>query len=469
MQKLLLFLVIWTLWVVFPTGSIEAKAETYTINPTSDTYNHKFESYPTYNSHTKHYYLLRSYLEQLEKINGGTLIIEKGTYTVSNVLFVPSNVTVKLEDGAKLVNSDKTGTSELDADKSLFHLIRPSLGKEEGVYGKHEGEKNISFIGAGTATMDLNFDKDAIAIIAGHNKNLKIENIHFTNMYSGHFIEIDATQNAVISNNKFTNSKASPTEIKEAINIDTPDKLTNGWSSAWSKFDKTPNNNMLIENNVFYDLDRAIGTHKYSGGKYHENIVIRNNKIEKMRQDAIRVMNWRNSTIEYNIIKNVDPGEYNSNRGIMASGALNPTFQNNVFIDLPRAIQFIAWKNDDSGSEYDITYNKLTENNKEVLSTNIVFNSEEDFIRINPKFKKYDAAHTDFIPLKTTLPPALPKVSTLTPKIWSLIEQNNDDNGSNNSSTFYEDLFTAESLPISFQNYRSIYELNMPNKLEKFK
>ncbi|MER2263391.1 MAG: right-handed parallel beta-helix repeat-containing protein, partial [Psychrobacillus sp.] len=249
MQKLLLFLVIWTLWVVFPTGSIEAKAETYTINPTSDTYNHKFESYPTYNSHTKHYYLLRSYLEQLEKINGGTLIIEKGTYTVSNVLFVPSNVTVKLEDGAKLVNSDKTGTSELDADKSLFHLIRPSLGKEEGVYGKHEGEKNISFIGAGTATMDLNFDKDAIAIIAGHNKNLKIENIHFTNMYSGHFIEIDATQNAVISNNKFTNSKASPTEIKEAINIDTPDKLTNGWSSAWSKFDKTPNNNMLIENN----------------------------------------------------------------------------------------------------------------------------------------------------------------------------------------------------------------------------
>lgn len=48
-----------------------------------------------------------------------------------------------------------------------------------------------------------------------------------------------------------------------------------------------------------------------------------------MRQDAIRVMNWSNATIENNHFENVDPGDYNSNRGIMASGALNPTFQNN--------------------------------------------------------------------------------------------------------------------------------------------
>lgn len=219
-------------------------------------------------------------------------------------------------------------------------------------------------------------------------------------MYSGHFIEIDATKDAIIANNKFMNSKASSTRIKEAINIDTPDNLTNGWNSEWSKFDKTTNTNITIENNFFYDLDRAIGTHKYSGGKYHEQIIIRNNKIEKMREDAIRVLNWSNSTIANNIFNIIDPGKHNANRGILASGAINPAFQHNVFENMPRPIQFTAWKNSDSGSEYKVTYNELSDENKEVLSTNTVINSEEDFVRINPKFKKYDKEHTEFIPVK---------------------------------------------------------------------
>ncbi|MCG5104711.1 right-handed parallel beta-helix repeat-containing protein [Oceanobacillus alkalisoli] len=401
MQKVLLILSLLTLWIILPTQAVETKAETYTISPSSDPFNENFMNDSTYNKKTKHYYLLRSYLEQLEETDGGALILEKGTYLISNVLFVPSNVTIKLENGVKIVNGNDTGIANVEADQSIFQLIRPSRGKKEGVYGEYGGEKNISIIGYGSATIDLNFEKDAIAIIAGHNQNIRIENIHFQNMYSGHFIEIDATKNAVITNNKFINSKQSPTEIKEAINIDTPDKLTQGWSSKWSTFDKTPNSNLTIEDNLFYNLDRAIGTHKYSGGKYHEQIIIRDNKIEKMRQDAIRVLNWRNSTIENNLVKNVEPGENNANRGIMASGAINPTFQHNVFENIPRPMQFIAWKNSDPGSEYAITYNELSEENKFALATNTIVNDEEDFIRINPKYKKYDKEHTEFIPIKT--------------------------------------------------------------------
>ena len=269
------------------------------------------------------------------------------------------------------------------------------------IYGEYEGEKNISIIGSGTATIDLDFQKDAIAIIAGHTQNIKIENINFKNMYSGHFIEIDATKDAVIANNTFMNSKPSPTKIKEAINIDTPDKLTNGWSSKWSKFDKTPNSNITIENNVFYELDRAIGTHKYSGGKYHDRIIIRNNKIEKMREDAIRVLNWSNATIENNLFKNVAPGKSNANRGILASGAINPTFQNNLFEEIPRAMQFIAWKNSESGSEYDVTYNELSEENKAALTTNCIIHNVENFIRINPISIKVDNENSEFIPVNT--------------------------------------------------------------------
>ncbi|MDI7743619.1 right-handed parallel beta-helix repeat-containing protein [Lysinibacillus fusiformis] len=416
MQKIILGLAALTLWMIYPANSMEANTETYTITPSSETYNCNYMSYPTYNRFTKHYYLFRSYLEQLEASGGGTLVLEKGTYTVSNVLFVPSNVTIILKDGAKIIKGHETGTSEFDADKSIFQFIRPSLGKEEGIYGEYNGEKNISIIGFGKATIDLNFEKDGIAIIAGHNQNISIENITFQNMYSGHFIEMDATKDAVITNNRFIHSKPSSSRIKEAINIDTPDKRTNGWSSKWSTFDKTPNSNISIENNVFHDLDRAIGTHKYSSGKYHDHIHISNNKIEKMRQDAIRLLNWRNATIENNIFKNVAPGKNKANRGILASGAINPTIQFNIFEDIPRAMQFIVWKNSHSGSEYDATYNELSEENKEALSTNTVINYWEDFIRINPKYKKYDKKHTEFIPVRTVQSPIFPQEGASYPK-----------------------------------------------------
>ncbi|MBD7946041.1 right-handed parallel beta-helix repeat-containing protein [Psychrobacillus sp. FSL K6-2684] len=458
MKKLLLILVVWSLWAIYPSNSIEAKAETYTISPNSETYNRNLMNDSNYNNDTKHYYLLRTYLERLEETGGGTLELEKGTYIVSNVLFVPSNTTIKLKDGAKIMNGSETGKSKLNADHSLFHFIRPSLGKKEGVYGGYDGEKNISIIGAGSATIDLNFEKDAIAIIAGHNQNIRIENINFQNMYSGHFIEIDATKDAVITNNKFMNSIPSTTEIKEAINIDTPDKLTNGWSSVWSKFDKTPNSNMKIENNIFYGLDRAIGTHKYSGGKYHDKIIIRNNKIEKMRQDAIRVLNWSNATIENNMFKNVAPGKYNANRGIIASGALNPTFQSNVFIDIPRAMQFTAWKNSDSGSEYDITYNELSEDNKEALSTNTIINYVEDFIRINPTFKKFDQEHTEFIPLKTVQSPSSLNRYPGSSKALNIRGQNNYEERLESTFGSNEDLSNSKLLNLHLQNYLRMYQ-----------
>lgn len=385
-----------------PFNQVEAKGSpTYTISPNSNTYDGKFLNYSTLNTKTKHYYLIRSYLERLEETGGGTLVLNKGTYTVTNTLYVPSNVTIKLKNGAKIIKGKDSGTNQFGASKSIFQFVRPSLSGKSGVYGGYSGEKNISIIGEGQATIDLNHDKDALAVVAGHNQNIKIENIDFRNMYSGHFIEIDATKDAVIRNNTFMNSKASSGLNKEAINIDTPDKSTLGWSQKWSTFDKTPNKHMIIENNHFYNLDRAIGTHKYSSEKYHDEMIIRNNTIEKMRSDAIRVMNWSNSIIENNTIRNVHPSSANNNRGILVSGAINPTFKNNIFIDMPRAMQFMVWKNSGGGSEYPITYNELSSKNIDDLKTNTIIGYEEDFIRINHEYNKFDREHTDYVPIKT--------------------------------------------------------------------
>jgi len=382
-----------------PVPAFAAKP-TYTVSPTSKTYKKKLMNYSTYNRYTKHYYLLRTYLEQLEKSGGGTLVLKKGTYTISNTLFVPSNVTIKLLNGATIVKGNKTGTSRFKASSSIFQLIRPSKAMKKGVYGSYKGERNISFIGQGRAIMDLKYAPDNIAIIAGHNKNIRIEGIRFQNMKSGHFIEMDATDTAKIRTNQFTGSKPSTKQNKEAINLDTPDRATRGWSQKWSKFDRTPNKKVTIENNSFYNLDRAIGTHKYSEAKYHDQIIIRNNKIDKMRQDAIRVMNWSNTIIENNLIKNIEAGPNHDRRAILASGTINPMFLNNMIENTPRPIQFIPWKNSGPGEGYKVIYNKLSQANKSALKTNTITRYKERFVRINRSYNKFDQATTEKINIR---------------------------------------------------------------------
>ncbi|CAM3955075.1 right-handed parallel beta-helix repeat-containing protein [Mesobacillus thioparans] len=367
----------------------EASSKTYTITAKSKPYKGNMMNYSTYNKYTKQYYLIRSYLERLEKTGGGKLVLKKGTYTIPTTLYVPSNVTIVLKNGVKIVKGNKTGSGKIKTTNTIFQLIRPSHAPKKGIKGGYKGEKNITFIGEGKAVIDLKYSKDTIAIVAGHNKNVKVENITFQNMNSGHFIEVDATDKMVIKNNKFLNSKPSPGKNKEAVNLDTPDKVTKGWGHAWSKYDKTPNRDIFIETNSFKNLDRAIGTHKYSEGKYHDKVIIRYNNIEKTRQDAIRVMNWSNAVIEHNVIKNV-AGRAGTYRGIFASGAINPEFRHNTIENASRPIVFMPWKNIGTGSSYKTTYNQISDQNIESLKTNSVKDVNEDFIRINYEYNVFD-------------------------------------------------------------------------------
>ena len=52
-----------------------AKKPVYTITPQSKPYKNNFTKLSTYNKNTKQYFVIRSYLEQLEKKGGGTLLL----------------------------------------------------------------------------------------------------------------------------------------------------------------------------------------------------------------------------------------------------------------------------------------------------------------------------------------------------------------------------------------------------------
>lgn len=370
-------------------GLYDASVKDFVINPKTEPFLNMFKSYDTYTSKTKQYYVIRSYLEHLENIGGGTLTLEKGTYNITNSLYVPSNVTITLKDGVIIKKADDTGVKDFPFATPLFILAAPSKSKIENAYGGYEGEKNIKIIGEGNATIDLNYVLDALGIVLGHNQNVLISGINFKNMRSGHFIELDASKNVVIENNSFKNHKASSIGIKEAINVDTPDATTGGFNHIWSNHDCTPNKDIYIRNNIFDNLERAIGTHKYSGGKYHDNVNIIDNVISNTTSDAIRIINWSKPIIKGNKISKVGNGN-DDKRAVYVSGVIRPVVTENIFEDVDKPIQISPWKNNGEGSQYDITYNDVTYEDFKLMQDNTLIRVKENFIRYNKTYNVFD-------------------------------------------------------------------------------
>jgi hypothetical protein len=393
-KKLLLLVLLMVAALFLPQDVSIANAKVnnqknYLVTPDTTPLNTKYIYYGSYNGYTRNYYMLRSYLEQLEEDGGGTLTLSPGTYTISNTLYVPSNVTISFQDGVYIKKQKTTGIEGFRSSKCIFTLAAPSKSNVKGAYSGYNGETNIKLLGTGKVVFDLDFDLDCLAVTLGHNTNVSISGITFQNMRSGHFIEMDASRNVMIDNNTFIHHKASSSGIKEAINIDTPDVNTNGFHVIWTSYDCTPDKDVIIRNNHFEDLERAIGTHKYSQNKYHENIHILYNEITNTNNDAIRILNWKNPIIRGNTIQMVAGGKGSNKRAILASGVLNPIITDNKFMYTPRPIQIFPWKNTGSGKNYDVTYNDITWNNITLMLKNTLVNVDEKYIRISSKYNEY--------------------------------------------------------------------------------
>jgi len=349
---------------------------------------------PRYNDKTKDWFLLGSYLDALEQLGGGTLVLQAGTYDLATALGVPSNTTIVMQNGATLRKTNNTD-GKMDVQKSLLHFVAPSLMGSSKTVGGYNGSHDVVIRGEGEATLDLQDYKDGIGLLLGHNNNVRVEGLIFRNMFSGHFIELNATNNATITRNSFLDSKPSPSGDKEAINVDTPDASTKGFNAGWAIQDRTPTANAVIDGNYFRNLDRAVGTHKYSGvtegdwlaGRFHANIQVANNVMTDMRSDPISVMNWRLSTITNNTI---DGAECDKCRGVLVRGADDLTIRNNTFRNMPRPVQIMPWVNRNSGDTYKPIFNRLTDLNIADMAQNVIgVGVQESFIRINIAFGEF--------------------------------------------------------------------------------
>ncbi|MBR1763557.1 MAG: Ig-like domain-containing protein [Eubacterium sp.] len=324
----------------------------FTISPSTIPLSGIYTNYGTYNSDTKHYYTIRTYLEKLEKLGGGTLTLSAGTYNVCTSVYIPSNVKIVLKDGVVINNTTKTGSSNFSPSGSLFMFIEPSKATVSGAHSAYNGVHDSSVVGNGNVTIDLKNSpsgKNASAFVLCHNKNITISGIHFTNLKQhGHFIELDASDNVIVSKCSFSNSQKKNDNPKadECINLDLPDKKTGGFTQVWTSYDKTPNQNITITDCTFTNVQQGVGSHQYTPDKYHTNIKILNNTFTNVVSFGISIYNWKGATISNNTLNGIGrdtEGGFYTNLGynivdqkkthaIRGAGAYNIKMDNNVFM-----------------------------------------------------------------------------------------------------------------------------------------
>ena len=238
---------------------------------------------------------------------------------------------------------------------------------------KYNGESNIHFESDGTTVFDMkNKNKGStmsVCAVMANNSNVSFKGITFQNIKMGHLVEMDGCKNVTFDNCAFKNMADNKYHNKEAINLDTNDKTTGGFSQKWSKPDKTSNKNITIKNSKFENLVRAVGTHRYSAGKYHTKIKFINNKVKKVKT-PLGMINWKNATVKNNEFSNAKANKrYNYN--FLAAGVRNLTFTKNVLKKCKGKEVFKYYaKYQTAQKEYKATKSKLTKKNIKALKDN---------------------------------------------------------------------------------------------------
>ncbi|MBO4510370.1 MAG: right-handed parallel beta-helix repeat-containing protein, partial [Lachnospiraceae bacterium] len=252
-------------------------------------------------------------------------------------------------------------------------------------------------LGEGAATIDLN-NVACQGIAAAHCNRLTISGISFKNMNTYHFIELAGNANVNISGNYFYGYSASKTTRKEAINLDTPDAETHGFNQYWTSLDKTANKNVVISDNVFFNVECGIGTHKYSEGHPHKNISILKNTFIDSATYSIRCMNWENPTIRDNSFIYSAPSEI-AEITVILNGVKDPIITGNRFENLETPISFYHWKNSGYGKDYAPIYNEVSELCMTLLKTNYLVNVTNPYFEYYRELDDYSEDNLELHPI----------------------------------------------------------------------
>lgn len=377
--KLLTIIFIFTAACTVNAAHAEAKGN-YTVKISTKPCNKSYKKSSTYTKKTRQYYMLRSYLEKLEKEGGGTLTLKKGTYKIPCTLYVPSNVTINLKKGVTLKKTAKTGTKKLAPSNSMFELVPPSKAYKTAKVKKYGASKNVTITSSGSASINMGSVKESTGIVIGHGKKITISGITFKNMYGGSFINIGASKNVKVTGCTFTGYKElNGNDNKYAIRLEIPDSTTKAFPYTWSNPDKTANQKIRITGNTFTGLYSAIGSFKYTENVYHNEVLVSGNTFTQLSSHAIRILNWNTPSITGNTFSSIAGGT-GTFSGIYGSGVINPVISSNIFDHVARPIYFDSVSNSGAGKKYAATKNTIGSSSIDAMYTNTVTNAVDYYV-----------------------------------------------------------------------------------------
>lgn len=220
-----------------------------------------------------------------------TVKIPKGTYYISKSLKIKSNTILKA-DGCTI-----------KAKKGKFNLICTGTtdeNKKAKGYGKY---KNITIKGGKWINTKSN-KNTSIRLCRG--TNITVENIEISGGSGKHMIEMAAVNNVKIIGCYFHDSAVRNARDKcEAVQLDI---CSNDSAFKNIKYDGTPCKNVTVTQNTFENLSRGVGSHSQLLNNYFDNINITDNAFRNISQECITCINYVNSRVSGNSIKNAGGG-----------------------------------------------------------------------------------------------------------------------------------------------------------------
>jgi hypothetical protein len=204
-----------------------------------------------------------------EARGGGTVIVHPGTYGLTATIQVPSNVSV--------VGIGMPTITRLSGITALF--ITKSNGS-----GGYDACQNVTLRGLVFDGKRSTYLDTCTLVVAGHAKNINIDQCTFKNLDNWHLLELNACKDCSVTNCTFQDYGTAPASpATEMVQLDMA--IHSGAFPWYGPYDDTNCENILIDNCKFYnyfltgsgfETNAAVGHHSFKAGSVLKNITISN-------------------------------------------------------------------------------------------------------------------------------------------------------------------------------------------------
>ena len=228
------------------------------------------------------------------------IVIPPGEYEASG-LRLYSHTTVRMEDVVLSHNTDRA---------TMLRFGRASADWEQANGGAgHPGYSGFTDITVSGGVFDGGGYSQAIMRF-GHSTGITLRDVTFRNVKNAHMVEMAGCKNVVVDGCVFADFHGSwdATTNYEALQLEVMTTQGSHFGGYHPNNDETPNENVTVQNCVFQNLQRGVGTHTGIAGAYFNNIRITDNEFSNITGFAIIATNYKNAAITGNTIRNCGCG-----------------------------------------------------------------------------------------------------------------------------------------------------------------